>query len=86
MELFPEEEMQSLSPKVAWMKCHNIKTRLRDDLGDDPCPWEAYKGKLKSAIDDFAEWADGSDRMAWGMNEEDALEALAMKRKIKFYR
>lgn len=74
---------ETLSPRLAWLKKHEIKTLHRDDLSDEAGRWEAYVGEYQFAIDEtFADresgfYPDESPFLAWGETEDDAILELA---------
>lgn len=54
-ELFPADAMEALSPRLQWMREHNVNTKYRSDLeGDDTPKWECYKGD---------DWADAVEKV-----------------------
>ena len=78
-DLFKVEE--SLSPKLKWMKEHEIKVHhfkeWEPDIFDDVYEWCAYK-KRKDA--------DSYISVGYGENEEEALWQLSQNLKIPFYK
>lgn len=78
MELFSEDEMSKLSPKLLWMKEHNInvfeieESELEEHIGD----WIACQGEIGPNNSTNTQWA----------NEEGALLKLAGRLKLTFYR
>lgn len=82
-ELFPVESITADSPRLAWMKRHDIHTY------ESPCdcggePWSAWTGELQDAM------AHGGDNpqaggYATGATEEDAICALANARGFRLW-
>lgn len=75
-ELFPSEAIASESPRLRWMKAHDVHTL---DSRIQPEPWSAWVGELTAAI------AVGGDNpeiggYAVGETEDDAICALAKAR------
>ena len=78
-ELFPVEEITADSPRLAWMKAHNVHSDKMRDYEEEEDPWSAWVGDLEKAI------ADGGDNPEAGgysvaKTEDDALAILAKAR------
>jgi len=86
--LFEMEE--TLSPRREWMRKHNIKTRFRNDLGEDwDQPWEAYVGDYSEAVrwtfEDHNDYPENSPRLAFSDTEDGCLERLAVNAGIEIW-
>ena len=75
-ELFPPEEVQSMSPRLLWMVEHGIRTMI--NRRGDVEPWEAFVGDRTTAIEDTASNAHFSKLIQWGASEDYALYKLAV--------
>lgn len=88
-ELFPTPE--TLSPRLVWMRRHEIKTLHRDDLPEKAGQWEAYIGDYQTAVDKTINdtearfYPDESPYLAWGETEEDAVLELAKNNQWKLW-
>lgn len=80
-ELFPAETVAMESPRLRWMKRHDVKTKKRTDLNRDVEPWEAWTGEYDFALEETLKgvkcYPDASPFLAWGKTEDDALLHLA---------
>lgn len=76
-ELFPTEQVQSLSPRLRWMRNHRISTRKNPNLSDDEEPFEAWIGDFEEAVLDVAEHGEYSKLLKPGSTIHDALVRLA---------
>ena len=83
-ELFPAESVAQDSPRLAWMKRHDIHTDKMHDYDEEEEPWSAWVGDLEKAI------ADGGDNPEAGgysvaKTEDDALAILAKARGLRLW-
>lgn len=60
----------SLSPRLAWMKEHDVKTAISPCLVAGEQPWNAWTGELEGGI--FTE------KCSTGETEDEAIVALAL--------
>ena len=89
LELFPTEDTSQQSPKMAWMRKHNIRTKYRDDLPASMLhKWEAYYGDyaaaVRNTVDDCAN-EELSLTLAMHSTESAALENLALNRGLPMW-
>jgi len=86
-ELFKDSEIASKSPRLLWMEKHDIHTKERADLHKDEGQWEAWVGDYKEAINKMLDYEDGypdqSPDLAWGEDEQEALDVLAANMEIE---
>ncbi len=76
-ELFPAEAVTMLSPRLAWMKRHEIYTTKGENCGEHP--WSAWWGQRNPVHFLELHEADMDDIMGFGATEEDALVDVAIK-------
>jgi hypothetical protein len=50
-ELFPTEEMEVPSPRLAWIKQHGITVRRNPKIDEDLGQWECWSGNYEEASD-----------------------------------
>lgn len=65
-DLFPT--VQGDSPRLRWMKSHDLHTERNARIAD--APWACWSGQLKDAL--------LSDAIGTGMTEEDAIHEWAV--------
>lgn len=80
-ELFPAEAVTMDSPRLAWMKRHEIYTQYTVNCG--PEPWAAWWGQRNPV--EFIERHEDPEVMGYGATEEAALVDLAIKWDFKLW-
>lgn len=76
-ELFPAEETASLSPRLRWMRKHNVSVKFNSDA--EPYePWEAYIGRYDPMKQLNCSGELEGPFMASGDCEHDAIVKLAV--------
>ena len=88
--LFPVETIEKPSPKLEWLKTHNISTKYRRDLPTDCGRWEAYVGDYNAAIDKTFNDDDAYDGypcespfLASGMSDERCTRTTSQESKSR---
>lgn len=81
-ELFPAEQVSKDSPRLAWIKSHNVQTIHNSDVqlgeecpesGETLYPWCASIGRFNGANGHF------------GNSEDEAITALAIAKGIRLW-
>lgn len=81
-ELFPIEEITADSPRLAWMKRHDVHTAFSTCCEESP--WSAWVGELKVAIEIGGSYPS-TGGYAIGDSEDEAIAALAEARGIPLW-
>ena len=77
---------ETLSPRLEWMRGHDVRTHLQESTGDDWLPWSAWfpdqdwDSETPTCYDPEAEAAVG-----FGKTEMDAIVELAKRHGIKLW-
>lgn len=77
-ELFSKEEVSKDSPRLAWLKKHQIVTYFCEHLDPEECPWCAWIGEKDNPPED-------PELCGYGLTEGDAIVALCKANGIKLW-
>lgn len=76
-EFFTQEEVKGDSPRVAWMKKHDLCTVRSQGVPDDEEPWNCWAGKF--SMRDFERLG------ATGATEDEAITRWAIKNGVRLW-
>lgn len=81
-ELFPTEAVQMDSPRLAWMKRHEIRTWFSKHIDPEDGPWIAW---LRSNAGEEDGIPRDLDACGYGVTEDEALQSLARRHKFRLW-
>ena len=77
-ELFPPEAVTKLSPRLEWIRRHDLRTLKSDGIQPEDEPWSCWQGEIHPEVF-FGE------RYATGQTEDEAITRWAKRAGVKLW-
>ena len=80
--LFPSESITQDSPRLAWVKKHEVRTWFTKSFTEEGTPWCAWFPDNESEPGGIP---DDPEACGYGMTEEEAMRDLAVRYKVPLW-